>query len=109
MESKVETLEQQNQDLKGEVGQLREQMAQIFQILTQTNAAVTSLVNTNATRYAQNGYARNVRDPPYGMSQGWNIENATNEEQEQQNVVKNGPVFNASSGAGLNPKEDSGA
>ncbi|RDY11598.1 hypothetical protein CR513_03717, partial [Mucuna pruriens] len=34
MESKVEALEQQNQDLRGEVGQLREQMAQMFQILT---------------------------------------------------------------------------
>ncbi|RDY00954.1 hypothetical protein CR513_15802, partial [Mucuna pruriens] len=48
MESKVDALEQQNQDLKGEVGQLREQMAQMFQILIQTNAAVTTLVNTNA-------------------------------------------------------------
>ncbi|RDX77540.1 hypothetical protein CR513_42324, partial [Mucuna pruriens] len=48
MESKVEAVKQQNQDLKSEVGQLREQMAQMFQILTQTNAVVTTLVNTNA-------------------------------------------------------------
>ncbi|RDX86140.1 hypothetical protein CR513_32575, partial [Mucuna pruriens] len=84
MESKVEALEQQNQDLR----------------------AVTTLVNTNTAGYAQNGYARKVRDPPYGMPQGWNIENAANEEQEQQNAVNNAPVFNANSRAGPNPKED---
>ncbi|RDX89629.1 hypothetical protein CR513_28628, partial [Mucuna pruriens] len=55
------------QDLRGEVGQLREKIAQMFQILTQTNTAVTTLVNMNATGYAQNGYARNIRDPPYRM------------------------------------------
>ncbi|RDX93097.1 hypothetical protein CR513_24690, partial [Mucuna pruriens] len=88
MESKVEALEQQNEDLRGEVGQLRKQMAQMFQILTQTNAAITALVSMNVVGYAQNGYAvgpspRNVKDPPYGMPQGWNTENPDNEEQEQ--------------------------
>ncbi|RDX89961.1 hypothetical protein CR513_28213, partial [Mucuna pruriens] len=77
MESKVEALEQQNQDLKSEVGQLWEQMAQMFQILTQTNAAITALANMNAARC--------------------------------QNAVDNGPAFNASSGAGPNPKDDLGA
>ncbi|RDX83406.1 hypothetical protein CR513_35677, partial [Mucuna pruriens] len=43
MESEVEALEQKNQNLGGEVGQLQEQMAQMFHILTQTNAAVTAL------------------------------------------------------------------
>ncbi|RDY02283.1 hypothetical protein CR513_14272, partial [Mucuna pruriens] len=57
MESKVEALEQQNQDLKGEVGQLTEQMAQIFQMLTKTNAVVTTLVNSNVAGCAHNGYA----------------------------------------------------
>ncbi|RDY01164.1 hypothetical protein CR513_15544, partial [Mucuna pruriens] len=114
MESKVETLEQQNQDLKGEVGQLREQMAQMFQILSQTNVAVTTLANQNAAKYAQAGYAAgpppcNVRDPPCGMPQGWNTKNPANEEQEQQNAVNNGPVFNASSRASPNTKEDPGA
>ncbi|RDX73876.1 hypothetical protein CR513_46447, partial [Mucuna pruriens] len=79
MENKVEALEQQNQDLRGEVGQLQEQMVQMFQILTQTNVTVKALVNTNDVGYTQNGYARNAKDPPYGMS----------------------------SGAGLNPKKDS--
>ncbi|RDY14332.1 hypothetical protein CR513_00610, partial [Mucuna pruriens] len=114
MESKVEALEQQNQDLRGEVRQLREEMAQMFQMLTQTNAAVTALVNPNAAGYAQNAYVVgpspcNVRDPPYGVPQGWNTENPAKEEQEQQNAVNNGPMFNASSRAGLNPKENSGA
>ncbi|RDX72860.1 hypothetical protein CR513_47604, partial [Mucuna pruriens] len=99
MESKVEALEQQNQDLRGEVGQLWEQMAQMFQILTQTNAVATTL----------NGYARNIRNPLYGMPYGWNTENAANKEQEHQNIVNNGPVFNISSRAGPNPKEDLGA
>ncbi|RDX93148.1 hypothetical protein CR513_24621, partial [Mucuna pruriens] len=58
-----------------------------------TNAAVTTLVNMNVVGYAQNGYAHNVRDPPYGMPHGWNIENAANED----------------SRADPNPKEDSGA
>ncbi|RDY09899.1 hypothetical protein CR513_05667, partial [Mucuna pruriens] len=111
MESKVEALEQQNQDLRGEVGQLREQMAQMFQILTQTNAAVTALANQSAVGYAQVNYAsrpppRNVRDPPYGMLHGWNTKSPANEEQEQQNAVNNRPVFNASSGAG--PTEGAG-
>ncbi|RDX99761.1 hypothetical protein CR513_17157, partial [Mucuna pruriens] len=34
MENKVEALEQQNQDLKGEVSQLKKQMAQMFQVLS---------------------------------------------------------------------------
>ncbi|RDY00262.1 hypothetical protein CR513_16578, partial [Mucuna pruriens] len=91
------------------MAELWEKMAQMFQILTQTNVVVTTLVNTNAVRYAHNGYACNVRDLPYGMLQGWNIENATNEEQEQKKAVNNGPMFNASSGAGPNPKEYSGS
>ncbi|RDX82627.1 hypothetical protein CR513_36561, partial [Mucuna pruriens] len=99
MESKVEALEQQNQDLRGEVGQLWEQMAQMFQILTQSNVVVMALVNTNVAEYTQNGYACN----------GWNTENAAKEEQKQQNTRNNGLVFNASSGASPNPKEDSGA
>ncbi|RDY00808.1 hypothetical protein CR513_15962, partial [Mucuna pruriens] len=71
-------------------------------------------VNQNAVGYAQASYAtgpspRNVRDPPYGMPQGWNTKIPTNEEQEQQNTMNNGPVFNTSSGAGPNTKEDSGA
>ncbi|RDY05177.1 hypothetical protein CR513_11011, partial [Mucuna pruriens] len=107
MESKVEALEQQNQDLRNEVGQLREQMAQLFQVLTKTNATVTVLVNMNAVGYAHNGYAHDARDPPYGMPREWNSKNAANEE--QQNAVDNGPTFNPSSGAGPNPKEDTGA
>ncbi|RDY01973.1 hypothetical protein CR513_14637, partial [Mucuna pruriens] len=85
MESKVEVLEQQNQDLKGEVSQLKEQMAQMFQILTQTSAIVTALANQNVAGYAQGGYntgfmPHNVRDPPHGMLQGWNTKNPADEE-----------------------------
>ncbi|RDY13544.1 hypothetical protein CR513_01507, partial [Mucuna pruriens] len=76
----------------------------MFQILAQTNVVVTTLANQNATSYAQVGYTmgplpRNARDPPYGMP-------PVDEEQEQQNKVNNGPVFNANSGTGPNPKDD---
>ncbi|RDX91923.1 hypothetical protein CR513_26020, partial [Mucuna pruriens] len=50
-------------------------MAQMFQILTQTNATITALANQNVVGYAQ--------DPPHGMSQGWNTKNQADEEQEQ--------------------------
>ncbi|RDX62101.1 hypothetical protein CR513_59602, partial [Mucuna pruriens] len=98
MESKFEALEQQNQNLKGEPNQV----------------GCPALANQNAARNEQAGYAarpppHNVRDRPYGMRHGWNTENPANEEQEQHNVVNNGPVFNASSGADPNTKEDPGA
>ncbi|RDX98199.1 hypothetical protein CR513_18908, partial [Mucuna pruriens] len=114
MESKVEVLEQQKQDLKGEVGHLKEKMTQMFQILAQTNAVVTTLANQNDVGYAQVSYTtgplpRNVMDPPYGMLQGWNTEHPVDEEQEQQNKANNGPMFSANSGAGPDPKDDSGA
>ncbi|RDX73559.1 hypothetical protein CR513_46811, partial [Mucuna pruriens] len=60
----------------------------MFQALNQTNAAITTLANQNTTKYAQASHATgpppcNTRDPPYGISYGWNIENSTNDEQEQ--------------------------
>ncbi|RDY13186.1 hypothetical protein CR513_01929, partial [Mucuna pruriens] len=72
MENKVEALKQQNQDLKGE-----EQMTQMFQLLSQTNAAITAMAGQGAIGYAQPSYAQpsyatappphNTKDPPYGM------------------------------------------
>ncbi|RDY06702.1 hypothetical protein CR513_09271, partial [Mucuna pruriens] len=53
MESKIEVLEFQNQDLKGEVGQLKEQMAQMFQILSQTNATITAMTHRHAVHQEQ--------------------------------------------------------
>ncbi|RDY10536.1 hypothetical protein CR513_04904, partial [Mucuna pruriens] len=47
MENKIEALEQQNQELKGEMSLLRELMAQMFQALTQTNVAITAMANQN--------------------------------------------------------------
>ncbi|RDY11349.1 hypothetical protein CR513_04006, partial [Mucuna pruriens] len=43
MENKVKALEQQNQDLKGEVDQLKEQMTQMFQLLSSSNVAITTM------------------------------------------------------------------
>ncbi|RDX97825.1 hypothetical protein CR513_19361, partial [Mucuna pruriens] len=88
MENKIEALELQNQVLKEEVSQLKEQMAQMFQILSQTNAAIMAMVNHNAVGHAQAGITvgllpHAVRDQPYRMPYGWNIEDPTNEEQEQ--------------------------
>ncbi|RDX96103.1 hypothetical protein CR513_21283, partial [Mucuna pruriens] len=79
MENMVEALEQQNQDLRGE-------------ILTQTNTAIIALANHNAAKHTQAGYAacpppHNTRDPPYGMPYGWNTDNL--EEREQQNAANN--------------------
>ncbi|RDY06638.1 hypothetical protein CR513_09343, partial [Mucuna pruriens] len=47
-------------------------MAQMFQILTQTNSTITALANQSAAGHAQVGYTtclppHNTRDPPYGM------------------------------------------
>ncbi|RDX77970.1 hypothetical protein CR513_41821, partial [Mucuna pruriens] len=88
VESKIETLELQNQDLKGEVSQLKEQMAQMFQILSQTNAIVMAMANHGTTGHAQAGNTASpppyaVRDSPYGMPYEWNVETPANEEQEQ--------------------------
>ncbi|RDX92300.1 hypothetical protein CR513_25589, partial [Mucuna pruriens] len=76
----------------------------MFQILTQTNAAVTALANQNTVGYAQ------VSDTTGPLPRnGWNTKIPVNEEQEQQNDVNNGLVFNTNSGAGPNPKDDPGA
>ncbi|RDX69965.1 hypothetical protein CR513_50848, partial [Mucuna pruriens] len=88
MESKIKALELQNQDLKGEVSQLKEQMVQMFQILPQTNAAITTMANHGATGHSQvdnivDPLPHAVRDLPYGMPYGWNAEAPTNEEWEQ--------------------------
>ncbi|RDY06426.1 hypothetical protein CR513_09590, partial [Mucuna pruriens] len=118
-----EALESQNQDLKEEVNQLKEHIAQMFQGLTQTNVAITTLASQNAARYVQASHTTgpppcNTRDPPYGMSYGWNIENPTNDVQEQQNAGNNsktGPQVNANStarphdGAASHAQQDSGA
>ncbi|RDX79088.1 hypothetical protein CR513_40528, partial [Mucuna pruriens] len=61
MESKIEALGLQNQDLKGEVSQLKKQMAQMFQILSQTNVAITVMANHGAAGHAQ---ASNTPGPP---------------------------------------------
>ncbi|RDX84938.1 hypothetical protein CR513_33938, partial [Mucuna pruriens] len=53
-------------------------MAQMFQILSQTNVVITVMANQRA-----------VGDPPYGMPYGWKIEGPVIEEHEQQNVVNN--------------------
>ncbi|RDX70796.1 hypothetical protein CR513_49921, partial [Mucuna pruriens] len=94
MENKVEALKQQNQDIKGEVSQLKEQMTQMFQILSQTNVAITAMANQGAMGYAQPGCVnepppRGAKDLPYGMSYRWRTEAPTIEEHEQQNVVNN--------------------
>ncbi|RDX74652.1 hypothetical protein CR513_45582, partial [Mucuna pruriens] len=64
---------------------LREQMAQMFQVLTQTNVAITAMANQNAVGLPP--YV--ARDPPYEMPYRWNIEAPINEEQEQQNTMNN--------------------
>ncbi|RDY12081.1 hypothetical protein CR513_03166, partial [Mucuna pruriens] len=75
MESKIETLELQNQDLKGK-------------ILSHTKVAVTTMANHNIIGHAQacntvSPPPHVVRDPSYGMPYGWNVETPANEEQEQ--------------------------
>ncbi|RDX93009.1 hypothetical protein CR513_24789, partial [Mucuna pruriens] len=52
MENKIEALELQNQDLKGEVSQLKEQMAQMFQILSKTNTTITAMANHSTAGHA---------------------------------------------------------
>ncbi|RDY11817.1 hypothetical protein CR513_03457, partial [Mucuna pruriens] len=91
MENKIEELELKNQDLKGEVSQLKEQMAQMFQILSQTNAAIITMVNHDVVWYTQAGNTigplpHTESDPPYGMPHGWNTEDPANEKQEQSKV-----------------------
>ncbi|RDX70770.1 hypothetical protein CR513_49948, partial [Mucuna pruriens] len=75
MENKIETVELQNQDLKGE-------------ILSQTNAAITAMANHSAVGHAQvdntaDPLPHAVRDLPYKMRYGWNNKDPTNEEKEQ--------------------------
>ncbi|RDX97567.1 hypothetical protein CR513_19656, partial [Mucuna pruriens] len=48
MEDKVGALELQNQDLNGEVSQLKEQMAQMSQILSQTNITIMAMAQQHA-------------------------------------------------------------
>ncbi|RDX85303.1 hypothetical protein CR513_33523, partial [Mucuna pruriens] len=57
-------------------------MAQMFQILTQTNAAIT--IAYAQARYATCHPPHNTRDPPNGLPYGWNTDNP--EECEQQNA-----------------------
>ncbi|RDX97228.1 hypothetical protein CR513_20030, partial [Mucuna pruriens] len=78
MESKIEALELQNQDLKGEN-------------LFQTNATITAMTNHGAAGHAQADNTTGplphiVRDLPYGMPYDWNTKDPTNEEQEQLKV-----------------------
>ncbi|RDX82625.1 hypothetical protein CR513_36559, partial [Mucuna pruriens] len=88
LESKIEALELENQDLKGDVSQLKEQMAQMFQNLSQTKVVVTAMANHSVVGHALTGNTivplpHVVRDPPYGMPYEWNVGTSTNEEQEQ--------------------------
>ncbi|RDX64286.1 hypothetical protein CR513_57172, partial [Mucuna pruriens] len=53
MENKVGALELQNQDLKGEVSQLKEQMTQMFQVLSQTNTTIAAMAHQHAARQEQ--------------------------------------------------------
>ncbi|RDY07396.1 hypothetical protein CR513_08490, partial [Mucuna pruriens] len=76
MGNKIEALELQNQDLKGEVSQLKERMAQMFQILSQTNVAIMTMANHDAAGHAQVGNT-------IGPLPHLNIEDPINEEQEQ--------------------------
>ncbi|RDX73770.1 hypothetical protein CR513_46577, partial [Mucuna pruriens] len=64
MENNVEVLEQQNQDLKGEVSQLKEQMTQMFQILSQINVAIIVMANQGEIGHAQPNCTNGP--PPYG-------------------------------------------
>ncbi|RDX66859.1 hypothetical protein CR513_54326, partial [Mucuna pruriens] len=63
MEDAIESLEQQNQELKGEIGQLREQMSKLFELFTQGAAR-----NIAGAQGAQGPDRASVENPGVGES-----------------------------------------
>ncbi|RDY10810.1 hypothetical protein CR513_04611, partial [Mucuna pruriens] len=87
MEHANGNLEQQNLDLKGEIGQMKEWMNKMFELLTQGAALNAATIAQGSLTYPPKFTLllnRNIH--PYGMPQGWNAnteEKLAAEEHEQ--------------------------
>ncbi|RDX82949.1 hypothetical protein CR513_36193, partial [Mucuna pruriens] len=74
-------------------------MAQMFQILSQTNVTMTSMANQGA-----------MGDPPYGMPYGWKAKGPVIEEHEQHNIMNNdGAKVVLNTGLGVGPNHRDGS
>ncbi|RDY05270.1 hypothetical protein CR513_10909, partial [Mucuna pruriens] len=71
MEHAIKNLEQQNLDLRGEMGQMKEQINKIFELLTQ--GETLNVVATPTPTYPPGFISSYLNAHPYGMPSGWNI------------------------------------